>query len=156
MVEDVQLRHQLFQAPGHWLGKGTISFSESDDRLTFYTRWTVMDGGPNGPECNQEIEIEGFSERMQNAYRVTEVTGSSFAIELINPLIGQVMGEGLISDRIIAWEFRDRTATGFEGYESYELQEDGSYKVHAEYTSSNQLRTVVDGELWRTRGKVTA
>lgn len=153
-MEDTEVSHQLFQSPGHWLGKGTISFSEADESLTFYTRWTVADCGPNCKECNQEIEIEGFSEHMQNAYLVRPVNASSFAIELLNPVIGQVEGAGLIDQRVIAWEFRDLSSGGFEGYETYELQQDGSYRLHAEYTSTSQLRTVIDAEIWKTRGKI--
>lgn len=155
MTSHALIKHELFDSPGYWLGKGNISFSESDESFTFYTRWTVADCGPASRECNQEIEIEGLSERLQNSYMVRDVTLDSFAIELLNPVLGQVEGKGLIDNRVIAWEFRNLTTGGFEGYESYELQKDGSYRVHAEYTSTSQLRTIVDGEIWKARGKVS-
>jgi hypothetical protein len=48
---------------------------------------------------------------------------------------------------MIAWEFRENDLN-FEGFETYHLQEDGSYTMHAEYVTSDQFRTQIDGKLW--------
>jgi hypothetical protein len=72
----------------------------------------------------------------------------SFAIELENQALGKIVGGGVINDKVIGWEFR-MPELGFEGFEFYERQEDDSYLMHAEYTTSDQFRTLIKGRVWQ-------
>jgi uncharacterized protein (DUF2147 family) len=81
---------------------------------------------------------------MRNNFCVFNVTSSDFKIELENSIVGKVVGKGVIGPKVIAWEFR-RKDQEFEGYEIYELQESGSYKMRAEFTAGDGLRTHVEG-----------
>ncbi len=62
--------------------------------------------------------------------------------------MGKVQGEGVISDKVIAWEFR-MSDIGFEGIEIYEKQEDNTYSMHAEYATNDQFRTLIQGKVWK-------
>ena len=142
--------HSFILEPGSWLGQGTISFSESSDQLKFYTRWKVSKSKAQLINCFQEIEIEGIGEKMENTFILSDLSPINFHIKLENHLLGSVDGKGVIDEKLIAWEFRDPGTTGFEGYEVYELQPDGSYLMRAEYASSDQMRTIVQGKIWRS------
>ena len=51
-----------------------------------------------------------------------------------------------MDDKIIAWEFRENDMH-FEGFETYRIQSDGSYRVNAEFITSDQLRTRIRGQV---------
>jgi len=76
-----------------------------------------------------------------------DFSGNKFKIELESEQINKSVGSGLIDEKTIAWEFR--SSEGMEGFEVYELQENGDYMFHAEYASLGQFRTIVDGRIWR-------
>ncbi len=134
----------LFQA-GHWIGEGKVSFSVSPEILRFYTRWTVQNPAPRSIACEQRVEIQGNEPYMLNQFLLTEITEKDFIIDLENEVLGQVRGTGVIDPKNIAWEFHGRG--GLEGFEIYELQENGEYTLHAEYTSPDQFRTIIDGRI---------
>jgi hypothetical protein len=46
----------------------------------------------------------------------------------------------------IAWEFRNNDMQ-FEGYETYTLQQDGSYVMKGEYITSDQFRTHIEARI---------
>jgi hypothetical protein len=68
-------------------------------------------------------------------------------MELENELLGKVKGAGVIDEKTIAWEFHG--TGGLEGFEVYELQDNGDYMMHAEYSSPDQFRTIIDGRIWK-------
>ena len=68
-------------------------------------------------------------------------------MELENELLGTVKGTGVIDENTIAWEFHG--TGGLEGFEVYELQDNGDYMMHAEYSSPDQFRTIIDGRIWK-------
>lgn len=120
-----------------------------EEELPFYTKWTVSQKNDQGKiECAQEIQVKGLSELMHNELLFFDLTPGHFSLELDNPSVGRVLGKGLITDQIIAWEFRI-PEIGFEGLETYEKQADGSYSMHAEYATDDQLRTVIKGKIWQ-------
>jgi hypothetical protein len=59
----------------------------------------------------------------------------------------RIGGKGIIDSAKIAWEIRGKD--DFEGFELYELIAGGDYKVHAEYASTDQFRTIINGLIWR-------
>ena len=68
-------------------------------------------------------------------------------MQLTTAEMGTVKGTGVISPKLIAWE--DRHDIDSEGFDVYELQPDGNYIMHAEFISTVQYRTIVDGRIWK-------
>lgn len=139
--------HRFLWEPGNWTGEGEITFSEASDRLRFSTRWTVKSEDAGVIAASQKIEVEGVSEKMENDFVFADFNDQKFAVELDNQLLGCIYGSGLVDGKVIAWEFRADDQQGVEGFEIYELQEDGSYSMRAEYVSSDQFRTIIEGKL---------
>lgn len=139
--------HVLFFKPQIWLGQGKITFSMSDDVLPFYARWTVHEPEEEGEYVYiQEVEVEGMTDKMENRVRIYDFSDHKFCIEMENPLWGKAVGEGLIDHKVISWEFRRQS--GFEGFEIYEVNDNGQYYLRAEYMSPDLYRTHIQGELW--------
>lgn len=142
-------QHSFILTPSLWLGEGKIVLNMVDEELAFFTRWNVSNKDPTGQiDCVQEIQVKGLSDMMLNQFIFTNVTASSFNIELENQALGKVIGSGVINDKVIAWEFR-LSELGFEGFEFYEKQEDDTYLMHAEYSTSDQFRTLIRGKVWQ-------
>ncbi len=137
--------HFLFQ-PGEWLGTGQVSFSMSPDVLHFRTKWVVREGENSSFQCTQIVEIVG-GDRIVNDFAIKPQDSSAFEIVLENELLGTFSGTGVIEERTIAWEFREKGA--FEGYEVYRRTDDTEYTMHAEYLSSDQMRTMIRGRIWK-------
>ena len=142
------LSHFLFQ-PGEWLGTGQVSFSMSPDVLHFRTKWVVTEEEANLFHCVQTVEIVG-GDRIINDFQVTPQGSDAFNITLENELLGTFTGKGVIEERSVAWEFREKGS--FEGYEVYRCTEDTEYTMHAEYLSSDQMRTMIRGRIWKRVG----
>ncbi len=136
-------------APNTWLGEGKIQLNMVEEELPFYTKWNIAQKDGDGKiECVQQIQVKGLSEMMHNQLLFFDLAPGNFSIELDNPSIGKVSGKGLVTDQLIAWEFRV-PQIGFEGFETYEKQADDSYIMHAEYATTDQLRTVIRGKVWQ-------
>lgn len=141
--------HSFILTPSQWLGEGKIVLNMVEEELAFFTRWNVSTKDSTGLiECVQEIQVKGLSDIMMNQFLFTNVSASSFAIELENQALGKIIGAGVINDKVIGWEFR-MVELGFEGFEFYEKQEDNSYLMHAEYSTSDQFRTLIKGRVWQ-------
>lgn len=138
--------HLFIFSPGVWQGEGTISFSMAEDVFHFRTRWTVLPEEDQKIYFNQEIQIDHLEEKMRNHFCLWELSDSAFELVLENQVVGKVMGSGLITQESIAWEFR-RKDQEFEGYEIYEMQRDGTYKMRAEFTAGEGLNTHIEGVL---------
>lgn len=142
-------QHPFILAPSSWLGEGKIQLNMVDEELAFFTRWNITNRDSSGKiEGVQEIQVKGLSDVMFNQFGFYDVTPSSFLIDLENPALGKVTGSGLITDKVIAWEFRANDI-GFEGFEFYERQSDNSYLMRAEYATSDQFRTIIKGKVWQ-------
>ncbi|MGH2612823.1 MAG: hypothetical protein ACRDFB_07210 [Rhabdochlamydiaceae bacterium] len=142
-------KHLFIFSPSTWLGEGKIQLNMVEEELPFYTKWNITKKDPEGKiECVQQIEVKGLSEMMHNQLWFFDFAQGNFLIELDNPSIGKVSGKGLMTDHIIAWEFRV-PQIGFEGFETYEKQPDDSYIMHAEYATADQLRTMIKGKVWQ-------
>lgn len=136
--------HTFILSPGVWEGSGIISFSMADDVLHFKTRWTVLPQEEGKIYFSQLLDVNEYTDKMQNSFCISDLSQDKFHIQLENQLAGKVQGEGLISPQSIAWEFR-RKDQEFEGFEIYERQEEGTYKMRAEFTAGEGLRTFVKG-----------
>lgn len=139
--------HEFMFKPGVWVGEGGVTLSASPERLRFYTKWTVDSGKNHVMLCHQHVEMEGGKSNVYNTFAISDVLPISFSIELSNELLGIVHGKGLTDKKTIAWEFRGHLE--FEGFEVYELQDNGDYNLHAEYSSVDQIRTIIDGRIWK-------
>jgi len=145
--------HKFILSPSSWLGEGKIQLNMVEEELGFFTRWNVSQKSNDGKiECVQEIQVKGLSDIMHNQFLFFDLNPGTFSIELDNPSVGKISGKGLITDKVIAWEFR-ANQVGFEGFEIYEKQLDDSYFMHAEYSTSDQLRTTIKGKVWQDLSK---
>jgi len=145
--------HSFLFEQKDWLGEGSINLSMVEDELQFYTRWNLGGADSSGEiSALQEIQIQGISDVMHNQFCFRSITPTSFEIELENAALGLITGKGIIKDGLIAWEYRN-PELGFEGFEFYEKQEDGSYHMRAEYATDDQSRTMIQGKIWQKGGK---
>lgn len=147
MIQNEKRDHLFIFKPGIWLGEGLVKLSVSKDNLKFATRWTIDKKKKSQIITTQEIEIYGLSDKIKNQFCFYNIKADSFKIRLENQDLGEVLGQGIIKKDLIAWEFKV-PSTGFEGFEVYNLQEDNSYALHAEYTASADFRTCVRGKIW--------
>lgn len=144
--------HSFLLNPGDWTGKGTVSFSASPDEIPFETSWKIDPIKEGKIVCWQEVKIGETEDPLRNHFQFSELTDASFSISLENEILGSVFGTGIIDSYTIAWEFRAQI--GFQGYEVYTLEKDGSYSFHAEYASPDQFRTIIDGKIEKKLGKI--
>lgn len=141
--------HPFILAPAAWLGEGNIQLNMVEEELGFFTRWNASHKDSSGKiECIQEIQVKGLSDIMMNQFSFYDVSPTTFAIALENQALGKVVGTGIISEKVIAWEFRV-AELGFEGFEMYEKQNDDLYLMRAEYATTDQFRTIIQGKVWR-------
>src|SRR3569832_733582 len=120
-------KHSFIFNPSVWLGEGKIQLNMVEEELPFYTKWNITQKDQDGKiECLQQIQVKGLSEMMHNQLLFFDFVPGNFQLELDNPSIGKVTGKGLITEQMIAWEFRV-PQIGFEGFETYEKQPDDSY-----------------------------
>ena len=139
--------HAFIFQPGYWIGEGQISFSASPEKLRFYTRWMASGMATEGIRCQQKVEMEGGEETVYNQFLFFHLRESAFQIQLENDLVELVVGKGVLDQKTIAWEFRGNGK--IEGFEVYTLQENGDYLIHAEYSSPDLFRTLIDGRIWK-------
>jgi len=138
--------HFLFQT-GTFLGSGTIEMPLVEEPKVFHTKWEIEKIEPLLFRCKQTVEMaEG--EKVVNHFEVIGYEEKKFDILLENELIGSFLGKGVIDEKVIAWEFREKGE--FEGFEVYTLEGDRQYSFKAEYLSSDQeMRTHIAGKLWK-------
>lgn len=139
--------HQFLFVAGIWIGEGKVTFTGTPEHIHFYTKWTINPPEKNGIIAKQEVEMRGGGENVINHFHFTDVTSDTFFLTLQNELLGKANGNGVIEAKKIAWEIRNHP--DFEGFEVYELQDNGDYMVHAEYISPDQHRTTIDGRIWK-------
>jgi hypothetical protein len=141
------VEHEFIFKPGIWVGEGRVTFSASPEKVRFYTKWEIKNKKDKSIVCNQQVEMEGGESNVFNTFIFSEIQSNSFNVELSNELLGNVKGKGVIDAKTIAWEFRGHPE--FEGFEVYELQDNGDLMLHAEYSSIDQIRTIIDGRIWK-------
>ena len=142
------MKHLFIFKPNCWIGEGNITLNMVEEDLSFYTKWQVNDNDIAGKvKAVQEIQIGGISENMRNELVFFDFTEKGFSVEMENMNIGRVVGKGVLDNKLVAWEFRDKDLN-FEGFETYYLQDDGSYLMHAEYVTNDQFRTQIEGKIW--------
>lgn len=139
--------HEFIFIPGRWVGGGKITFSSASEHIRFYTSWNIDKKTNNTILLQQKVEMQPLQNVVNNSFLLYDFSGNKFKIELESEQINKSVGSGLIDEKTIAWEFR--SSEGVEGFEVYELQENGDYMFHAEYASLGQFRTIVDGRIWR-------
>ncbi|MFA6119558.1 MAG: hypothetical protein WCT85_00590 [Parachlamydiales bacterium] len=143
------MKHNFIFHPKPWIGEGIITLNMVEEKLNFFTKWSISEGDFTGKiQSVQELQINGISESMRNELTFFDFTENKFSVEMENLNVGKVIGTGVFNDKMIAWEFRDNDLN-FEGFETYYLKDDGTYSVHAEYVTSDQFRTQIDGKLWQ-------
>lgn len=139
--------HEFIFSAGVWIGEGKITFSASPEHVRYFTKWVVQEISEGEISAQQDVQMQGSDEIVSNHFLFNDFKTNTFLVELRNDLIGISKGNGVIDVKTIAWEFRGHS--NFEGFEVYELQENGDYMVHAEYASQDQFRTIIDGRVWK-------
>lgn len=143
------MTHAFLLEPGAWLGQGKIQLNMVAEELTFSTRWNIGLSDATGRiECLQEIQVKGLSDIMHNQFAMYNFTSGEFVIDLENQALGKIIGKGLVNDKVIAWEFRIEEM-GFDGFEFYEKIDEKNYLMRAEYATSDQFRTLIEGKIWQ-------
>jgi len=143
----LMFNHLFVFSPGTWSGEGKILLNMVEEELVFSTTWAVQNKDFAGKvACSQEILIQGLSENMRNDLTFYDFQGKTFAVDMENQNIGRIVGTGVYDEKTIAWEFRNNDMN-FEGYETYSLQEDGSYLMKGEYVTSDQFRTHIEAQI---------
>lgn len=131
-----------------WQGEGKIVLNMVEEELIFNTQWAIQNKDFAGKvTCAQEIHIQGLSENMRNELSFYDFGVKTFAVDMENQNVGRIVGTGVYDEKMIAWEFRNNDMN-FEGYETYNLQSDGSYHMKGEYVTSDQFRTQIEARLW--------
>jgi hypothetical protein len=139
--------HTFIFSPGLWLGEGKITLNMVEEELFFGTKWSVQNTDFAGKvNCAQEIQIQGLPEQMRNELIFHAFQGKAFQVDMENQNVGKITGTGIFDEKMIAWEFRNNV--NFEGYETYSLQEDGSYLMKGEYVTNDQFRTQIEARIW--------
>lgn len=140
--------HSFIFSPGTWQGEGKIVLNMVEEELLFNMQWSIPNKDFAGKvSCAQDIQIHGLSENMRNELSFYDFQNKVFAVDMENQNVGRIVGQGIVDDKMIAWEFRNNDLN-FEGYETYNLQEDGSYLMKGEYVTSDQFRTQIEARLW--------
>lgn len=132
---------------GIWIGEGLVKFSTGLQEIHFYTKWEVKKEENGEIHCKQQVEMRGGGDNVVNHFIFSNVKDKRFLVSLENDILGKASGSGIADDKKIAWEFRDQA--DFEGFEVYEREESGDYLLHAEYISTEQHRTTIDGRIWK-------
>lgn len=133
---------------GLWLGEGKITLGTSKEFIKFYTKWVIDEPSSGVMRGVQTVEMLGIEEHVVNTFIFSHLKPTSFEVSLENPQLAEkVIGTGIRNERTIAWEFRGNSA--LEGFEVYERQANGDYFIHAEYGSSSEFRTLIEGLIWQ-------
>lgn len=140
-------KHDFIFKNGVWIGEGKVKFSTSLEQIHFYTKWKIQVVDKHESRAEQQVEMRGGGENVVNYFTFSHIKDSGMAVALENEILGSASGKGVIDDKKIAWEFLQHS--DFEGFEVYELQENGDYLLHAEYVSTDQHRTTIDGRIWK-------
>lgn len=135
-----------------WLGQGTLTFSYSSEKIPFYTKWIVDPIHQGVIRAQQHVVKQGENETLVNDFSFAAITEGSFTVELKNEAINCVRGKGTVEDQRIFWTYYTTIFSeefeAFRGFEAYQLQENGEYLFHAEYTSTGEYITIVSGRIW--------
>jgi len=148
-MTEQQTKHQFLFTPSHWLGQGTVAFNTSQETIKFHTSWDVSEGDGGIFQCRHDVELTGVTEHVVNNLTISDITSSEFVVTLTNDMVQNIKGIGVIDGERLAWEFN--SVGEFEGFEVYNLIEEDKYQFHAEYLSSNQFRTIIDGNIWKKK-----
>lgn len=145
-------QHTFLFFPERWIGGGNITFSASNAVIRFYTSWMIEKGDEDKLSCIQKVEMQGVDEKVVNQFTIYDISENKFKIDLKSESIGLATGTGSIDKTKIAWEFRG--TKGVEGSEVYELQDNGDYILHAEYSSAELFRTIIDARIWQKNSEL--
>lgn len=145
--------HTFIFSPGLWTGEGKIVLNMVEEELFFGTKWAVQTTDFTGKvNCAQDIQIQGLGDQMRNELSFYDFQAKGFLVDMENQNVGRIIGTGVYDEKTIAWEFRNNS--NFEGYETYTLQEDGSYIMKGEYITTDQFRTQIEARIWQQSKEV--
>lgn len=148
----MKTKHFIFD-PGTWIGEGDISFSTSEQKIHFYTKWTIKALEDEGILCEQQVERQDGCDRFFNKFLFSNISEKDFVVEITNDNVTKGNGVGVFNEHNIGWDFPAQSGIDdeyhFEGYEIYHLKSDSTYEIHGEYFSGNSFKTIIKGKLWK-------
>ncbi|EKD28361.1 MAG: hypothetical protein ACD_79C00331G0003, partial [uncultured bacterium] len=104
----MSLKHIFIFQPHPWIGEGIITLNMVEEKLNFFTKWSVTEPDFTGKiKSVQELQISGISENMRNELTFFDFTDKKFSVEMENLNIGKVVGSGVFDNKMLAWEFRE-------------------------------------------------
>ncbi|MDF2549931.1 MAG: hypothetical protein K0S07_998 [Chlamydiales bacterium] len=136
--------HPFIIQPGEWLGRGSLSFSFSEETIPFFTKWVVAPLSDTSFAATQMVEIQGESPRL-NHFVITNIQAPHFTLSMENEAVGSQLGHGHFDEKQLLWEFKGATISG---YEKYTLTE-GGYSIEASYFAEDTFSTKIEGSLWK-------
>lgn len=136
----------IFQS-GIWVGEGKITIGLSSGFMKFYTKWEIEKEDSRLITAIQRVELDRGASHLINRFSFACTENQHFFVSLQNESVGNAEGKGLWDEKKLAWEFRDPHV--FEGFEVYELQDNGDYFFHAEYGTPDAFKTTVEGLIWK-------
>ncbi|NGX31415.1 MAG: hypothetical protein K940chlam8_00783 [Chlamydiae bacterium] len=145
--------HQFLFEEGVWLGEGTVQLNLVKESLKFYSRWLIHKIGDQKIKCTQEIEVAGLQDHMHNVFYIDILKGDKLKVELENHSVGRLSAKGIFDQNLIAWEYDKNLDVAFEGYELFEKKENNQYQFKAEFMAEDQLRSKLEGKLWKLKEK---
>lgn len=138
-------KHLFLFKPGTWIGEGSVTLDPPPGIMHFTTTWTVGPAENQTIPCEHKVEQHETGAIVENHYIFYTKGDTSFEVELENRFLGKVKGKGILKDKTISWEiFRENQV---QGKEIYELQENGDYTFHAEFSSPDQFKTIINGRI---------
>ncbi len=141
------MSHPFLLQPGVWLGEGTITFTASPEALHFASKWEVNEKTNGQIRAIQQVELRGVGDKIVNHFLFSDITPTNFTVELQNDLIGTATGKGIYDEVQIGWEFLRHA--DFQGFEMYRIAGAQQYSLHAEFCSSEEYRSIIQGHLWK-------
>ena len=90
---------------------------------------------------------------MHNVFYIDILKGEKLKVELENHSVGRLSAKGIFDQNLIAWEYEKNLDVAFEGYELFEKKENDQYQFRAEFMAEDQLRSKLEGKLWKSKEK---
>lgn len=139
---------QMFFEDSVWLGKGDWQLQKTSTPL--WIRYIMQFCKEQEAfTCTMEFQMTKNQEHVQNHYTFFPKNESEFAVILKNPEWGESIGKGWIEENSICIEY-PKGPHGFQGFESYSLQEDQSFDFHSEFLTEQGLHSILHAKGVRT------
>lgn len=137
------LHHPFYTSEQSLEGWMQIILPHFEDALEGQVKWFIGEITSDHTLWQQHIIIPRLEVERVNQYIFYPQNEGSFEVKLINDL-GEFLGEGIIGDQIIQWDFNSKL---FQGKEVYSLNSQ-QYDYQVEYVSAEGAKTQIHGSIY--------